>query len=303
MDTQRLSTLTNIILHGHILNWFWKSKADRRRYRGEVTQKAVLKYLQKYVPYIQSIPEDSPEENSLPEKEKIFTIWLQGEESAPEIVKACFRSIRRMCSQELVILDEKTLGDWIELPGHVMDKWKAGNIRPAHFTDICRTELLYRHGGVWMDATDFAVAPIPDQVMNEDFFIFLSGETMSGAYAFIQNCFFRAKKENYLIKAWNLAIQNYWKYEDSTVDYFVHQLLFKLVTDHNPKAAALFARMPKISQEATHALWWNYRDRPFSQEVFTRVTEGSFFQKTEYKSKSASSPIPGSFSDIMQKMP
>ena len=125
---------------------------------------------------------------------------------------------------------------------------------------------------------------------------------MSGAYAFIQNCFFRARKGNYLIKAWNHAIQTYWKYEESTVDYFVHQLLFRLVVENNPKAAGLFSRMPASAQDATHALWWNYRDKPFSQETFDNVTSGAFFQKTEYKSKAAAFPSPGTFSDVIQKM-
>ena len=52
----------------------------------------------------------------------------------------------------------------------------------------------------------------------------------------------------------------------------------------------------------THALWWNYRDKPFSQETFDNVTSGAFFQKTEYKSKAAAFPSPGTFSDVIQKM-
>ena len=299
MNIKRFTTYLRIALFGHVLNWVWRPGNIRRCCRGEVTRKAVLDYLRQYAPYISDIPEDAPSE---PEPERIFSIWLQGEDQAPAIVRACWRSIRRCCSQELVILDDKTLPQWIELPDYIMRKWKEGRMRPAHFTDICRTELLLRHGGVWMDATDFATASIPDYVMNEDFFIFRSDGRLSGSYAFVQNCFFRARKGSYLLKVWNEAIQTYWKYEDSTMDYYVHQMLFGLAVSCNPRARALFERMPALSQDATHALWWDYRDRPFSREVFDRVTSGTFFQKTEYKSRSASSPLPGSFSDVMQRM-
>lgn len=299
MNTGRLSVYLHIALYGHILNWLWLPKAERRRRRGEASCNAVLAYLQQYVPYIRDVPEDGFVSE---EPERIFSIWLQGEDNAPAIVRSCFRSIRKNCRQELVVLDSNSLGDWIELPDYIMDKWKRGCIRPAHFSDICRTELLYRHGGVWMDATCFMTSPVPDNIMDQDFFIFMSGDSVFGAYAFVQNCFFRARKGNYLLKAWNTAIQTYWKYEGSTVDYFVHQLLFRLVAENNPKAANIFGRMPKIAQDATHALWWDYRDRPFCQEEFDKVTAGSFFQKTEYKSKSASSPVPGSFSDVMQRL-
>lgn len=303
MNTARFKTTLRIMLSGHILNWPWRSGAERRKTRGEATRKAVLEYLEQYVRYYRDIPAGEECTGKIPdEKERIFTIWLQGEENAPAIVKACFRSIRRNCRQQLVILDRNNLGDWIELPDYIMRKWNEGKIKPAHFTDICRAELIYRHGGVWLDATAFVTAPVPDSIMDEDFFIFMSGDNLSGSYAFIQNCFFRAKKGNYLIKAWNTAIQAYWKYEDSPVDYFVHQLLFESVVENNPVAGELFRRMPKVPQDPTHALWWGYRDRPFDREIFSRITSGSFFQKTEYKSSSASNPIPGSFSDIMQRM-
>ncbi|HJB44905.1 MAG TPA: capsular polysaccharide synthesis protein [Candidatus Coprenecus merdipullorum] len=299
MNLRRINVHLHIALYGHILNWLWLPDSERRRRRGDAVRDAVLAYLQQYVPYISDIPEDGPAGK---EPERMFSIWLQGEENAPPIVKACFRSMRRHSRQELVVLDSSSMSDWIDLPGYIMDKWKAGKIRPAHFSDICRTELLYRHGGVWMDATDFMTSPVPDSIMNQDFFIFMSGESVFGAYAFVQNCFFRSRKGNYLLKAWNTAMQAYWKYESSTVDYFVHQLLFRLAVENNPRAAALFARMPRISQDPTHVLWWDYRNRPFCQEEFSRLTAGSFFQKTEYKSAAASSPVPGSFSDIMLRM-
>ena len=236
------------------------------------------------------------------EPERIFTVWLQGEDKAPGIVKACLRSIRRNCCQELIVLDEHSLQDWIQLPKPILRKWKEGKIGPAHFTDICRTELIYRHGGIWLDATAFVTRPVPEEILNEDFFIFMSGDRLTGSYAFVQNCFFRARKGNCLIKAWNKAIQAYWLREDSIIDYFMHQLMLEMTVSCNPEAARLFDKMPKIIQDPTHALWWNYRDKPFSQETFDNVTSGAFFQKTEYKSKAAAFPSPGTFSDVIQKM-
>lgn len=302
MNTGRIKTALKIIIYGHILNWPWRSGTRRRQVRGEATRKAVLEYLKRYAKQYSNIPPSPTEEEKAAEEERIFTIWLQGEENAPNIVKACFRSIRRNCRQKLTILDSESLKDWIDLPDTIMRKWQEGKIKPAHFTDICRTELLYRHGGIWLDATAFVTSPVPDFIMNEDFFIFMSYGNLSGSYAFIQNCFFRARKGSYLIKAWNTAIQTYWQYEDSTVDYFVHQLLFESVVENNPLARTLFDKMPKISQDPTHELWWGYRDRPFNKAIFDEITSGAFFQKTEYKSESASRPISGSFSDIMQNM-
>ena len=235
-------------------------------------------------------------------KERIFSIWLQGERSAPDIVKACWRSIRANSSRGLVVLDSGSLGDWIELPPHVTDKWRRGLIKPAHFTDICRVALLYRYGGYWMDATDFLPAELPEWIDDRDFFVYMSGERLRGWYAYIQNCFIRARRGNYLLALWLNAMLVYWSHEDSAIDYFVHQLLFRKAVESDPRAAGLFAAMPKLVQDPTHELWFGNASKPFDPELFRSLTAAAAFQKTEYRSSDAVSPRPGSFADAMMKM-
>lgn len=301
MDLKRIKVYGTVILKGHILNWPWRSHIERRRIRGEVTQKAVCSYLQQFVP--EHITDDSGRRiKDDGQEERIFTIWLQGEEKAPEIVKACLRSIRHNCSQQLVVLDSRTLPEWISLPDHIIRKWQEGKIRAAHFADICRVELLYRYGGIWMDATCFATSAVPEEIMAEDFFIYLSGNRLKGLYSFVQNCFFRSRKGDYLLKAWREAILNYWESEDSIIDYFAHQLLFKVTVEKNPEAMRHFARMPHIAQDPTHTVWEEHKDDMFDRDIFERLTKDAFFQKTEYKSRSAKDPVRGSFSDVMQNM-
>lgn len=289
-----------IILKGHIFNPLWHSRLARRKVRGRVTSEEISRYCARYVSC--GITPSAVEENE--GKEKIFSMWLQGEENAPSIVKACLRSIRANCGgREVVVLNEKTLSDYISLPGYVWDKYKAGKIKPAHFSDICRLELLYRYGGLWMDSTDFLGAQLPDWVMKEDFFVYRSGETLTGCYSFVQNCFIRAKKGSYLLEAWRAAVLEYWKKENKTLDYFVHQIIFRSVVEHDTKAKEFFDRMPQIDQDPTHYLWYfGGADSPFDKARFDSVCGNAAFQKTDYKCKASKDPVPGSFSDVMQKM-
>ena len=331
MTRGRFSTKACIVLRGHVLNWPWRSRLERRRARGAATRDAVCAYLDRYVseflgmPYTpaadagQIAPYGSGQQVSDSSgqtapgnpiqpvsgdscKERIFSIWLQGERSAPDIVKACWRSIRANSSRELVVLDSGSFGDWIDLPPHVTGKWKRGLIKPAHFTDICRVALLYRYGGYWMDATDFLPAELPEWIDDRDFFVYMSGERLRGWYAYIQNCFIRARRGNYLLALWLNAMLVYWSHEDSAIDYFVHQLLFRKAVGSDPRAAELFAAMPKIVQDPTHELWFGNASRPFDPELFRSLTAAAAFQKTEYRSSDAVSPRPGSFADAMMKM-
>lgn len=311
----KVSLYAEIIVKGHILNAPWKSRIARRRQRGMVTARAVSRYLDRYVEeaveasvadcgkVLVEAVQASQAGCSAPsaEAEHIFSIWFSGEETAPAIVKACWRSIREHSSLPLVVLDENSLWNWISLPQGIIEKWKDGKIRPAHFADICRIELLYRHGGFWLDATDFITAELPAEIASQPFFVYMAGENIRGFYGYIQNCFIRGQKGNYLLKCWREAVLAYWSNEDSAVDYFVNQLLFKKVIEVNPQAAALFAKMPQVPQDATHELWYNYADKPFDQDLFRDITAKAAFQKTDYKSSAATSPIPGSFAEAIIK--
>ena len=298
MNIARFFAMTNIAIRGHILNWPWRSRVHRRMVRSDVISQVIPKYFKRYLHVVEAVPEVKVINND--KNDKIFTLWLQGEDKAPPLVQACFRSVRKNCKQELVVLDEKTVFDYITLPDYIMKKRKEGKIAHAHFADICRVELLYQHGGYWLDSTGLATSEIPQWIEDEDFFVYLAGKNVGSPYSFMQNCFIRARKGAYLLAAWRAMILEYWKHENSNFDYFMHQLLFKTMVENDPRAKKYFAQMPHVDQDPTHALWWEYHDKPFDKKTFDEVTSGAFFQKTTYQQ--AKNPIPGSFADEMIKM-
>ena len=52
----RFRTKAAIVLKGHVLNWPWRPRLERRRVRGEVTRDAVCSYLGRYVPEFLEMP-------------------------------------------------------------------------------------------------------------------------------------------------------------------------------------------------------------------------------------------------------
>ncbi len=287
--TLKLGFKLRFLLFGHIFNPLWRSREERREVRNNVKTEGIIRYLREfYLPRVDSVPDTGVVQSG---QEKIFSIWLQGEIQAPPLVRACFDSIRRHCRQELVVLDDTTLGEYIHLPGTIVDKFRKGIIKPAHYADICRVELLYEYGGIWLDSTCFATAPVPQWMLDEDMFVYLAGKVVDCHYSYMQNCFIRARKGSWLLAAWRRMILDYWMEENSHLDYFQHQLMFKTLVNHNPKAAALFARMPHVDQDPTHLLWYTIREDKWSEEAFRNATSGSFFQKTTYMD--ARHPVPG----------
>lgn len=295
----RMAQQAHLIAVGHIFNAPWKSREERRATRYKATRSAALRYLRRYAPAIRALKPEPMD--TTPEPERAFTIWYQGEEQAPPLVKACFRSMRRHLKQELVVLDEKTLFDWISLPDYIVEKWRKGLIPHTQFSDICRVELLYRHGGLWFDATDYVTAPVPQYIMDQDLFLFMAGNKIRGSYSFIQNCFMRARKGNPVFGVWREAINIYWKEENSKINYFVHHLLLKLSVDVNATARLNFDKMPRVEQDPTHALWGEHCNDDYNETTFAELTSGAFFQKTNYKDSRLRNLKPGSIAEYILK--
>lgn len=107
----------------------------------------------------------------------IFQYWHQGFDAAPTLIQSCMRSVEKSSLQfKYVFLDELTLGDWIDIPQHVYERLESNTISLAGFTDVIRSALLSKYGGVWVDASCLVTDPkFFITIQNENFFAFQSG--------------------------------------------------------------------------------------------------------------------------------
>lgn len=82
----------------------------------------------------------------------IWTYWHQGIDEAPEIIHHCIRSIENHHQDwHIHILDKHSVTDFIEIPDIKSDVLKNMNL--PHYSDLIRTKLLIKYGGVWADPT------------------------------------------------------------------------------------------------------------------------------------------------------
>ena len=62
----------------------------------------------------------------------IWFCWLQGMEEAPNIVLACYNSIKRnIPDREIKLIDAKNWKEYVELPDFIVKKWEKGIIPVA----------------------------------------------------------------------------------------------------------------------------------------------------------------------------
>lgn len=216
------------------------------------------------------------------------TIWQYWDNPAgrttPGIVKSSIESVDRFKGNfDHKVLDNSTIGDYSDLPGYIVDKFKKGQIDYIHFSDLLRLNLLKNHGGIWLDPTGYMTDFVPDYILEEEFFVFLTGRLTHFPYSFMQNCFIRAKKGSFLCDAWYRMCIEYWKNETGAVDYFQHQLMFKALISHQVKARDLFTLMPHIPEDGIQHLVGHNLLKKFDADEWERIKKASFFQKTTYK--------------------
>jgi hypothetical protein len=88
----------------------------------------------------------------------VWFIWLQGIKNAPEICKACLNSwIEKNPSWEVKVIDENNIGQFVDKK--TLNKFQK--LSPIQcYCDAIKLYILYRYGGLYVDATIFCNKPL-----------------------------------------------------------------------------------------------------------------------------------------------
>ncbi|BCN29019.1 capsular polysaccharide synthesis protein [Anaeromicropila herbilytica] len=187
-------------------------------------------------------------------KDTVWFCWLQGINEAPEVVKRCLESIRRnMKDKNIIILDQNNIFDYIELPDYIMEKWRAGIIGNAHFSDLIRLELLIRHGGLWIDATVFCTdTKLLEYIKDQPIFMFSFYYFGFNPEIMMANNWMLYGTSNQNIYCLTREfLYQYWRKYNRAVNYFIFQLFMTMAIEYYK---AEFDKMPIVSQVDAHIL-------------------------------------------------
>ena len=201
-----------------------------------------------------------------PYPNKVWFYWNDGVENAPEIVKICLKSIRKhIKNMEIIQLDSRNISNYIKLPKYIIDKYKAGIICEAHFSDIVRVNLLNEYGGLWMDSTVFLTGAIPDDMLQSEFFApilcdinpkksekFVIKDLLLPGI-FCNHFMFSAKPHNYVTECMVAFLNEYWK-DRNWADYFFFYQFTAIALEEDNKFFDIFLNLIRKNY---------YTERPF----------------------------------------
>ncbi|MCR5418303.1 MAG: capsular polysaccharide synthesis protein [Lachnospiraceae bacterium] len=222
-----------------------------------------------------------PESSLLPQKDTIWWCWLQGYEQAPDIVKACYRSLEKL-QKPVVILTDGNISDYITLPEWILRKYREGIIDRTHYSDLVRIELLTTLGGTWIDSTAFCTGTSLIKPLLESADLFLFSFVMRDSvsrYLLFDNWFMHAVRKNIILEDTKNMLYTYWKNENDLKHYFIFHILFSIACRKHPEERAA---IPIYSNEPCHVLQRELFN-PFTENRRDQIVGMSDIHKLTYK--------------------
>lgn len=128
----------------------------------DTRQNLVLNFLRKNFDYlITKYKKFGVPDEVVTDDAPIWFCWYQGEESMPDIVKSCLRSIRKNTgNHSLMILDYKNIHNYVKFPQHIQERLERGDFNLVYLSDFLRNYLLSEYGGIWLDTTIYMLFPL-----------------------------------------------------------------------------------------------------------------------------------------------
>ena len=221
---------------------------------------------------------DAPSEKS----DIIWICWFQGISNAPEIVKACVRSVRHYFKdKEIILLNNDNIANYIDVPPFIKEK-VGKEISLTHFSDIVRVMLLNKYGGLWIDATTLCTsANFYKEIEKEPLFAYSNVDMVRRGFNPIvaESWFIHSFSNQKILLLTQKLLFAYWQREKRLINYFLFHLFFSLATERFKKEWGV---VPVFSEVPPNVMGFELGDK-FDKKRWRQFLGMSDFHKLSYK--------------------
>lgn len=255
----------------------WKNilkKYERFKY------KSIIKWLDaRYGCEAEKIIRVGTDHNKIHKNAPIWIFWWQGENSMPPIVKSCYKSVLKNAEEHPVVLITKdNVENYVDICPYIYRKVKNKEITLTHFSDILRENLLFQHGGIWMDATIYMTAPFKNTMYTYEYY------TIKGAFnEWDWTGFFQAAgKGNIFTKVVCYLFDCYWKEHNCLISYLLIDCFLSVARLHSSEIDKMIKCLP---QKNSNVFILNdyYLDKAFDTTVMQEICKKTNLHKLSYK--------------------
>jgi hypothetical protein len=196
----------------------------------------------------------------------------------------CIQSIIRNIPTDIAELHFITMdnvGDYITLPQWIIDRYVNEQMSDTKLSDILRFGLLYRYGGMWIDATYYVTAPIPAELLTERSFYSIKVPVPIGVQDAVQGRWsanlLAGKAGNLIFRYLLNGLYAYWKIQEKAIDYELNDYILMVGYRNLPEIATAIDALQIDQPESFRLrLMLNSRFDPVAYDKLLATT--SFFK-------------------------
>ena len=228
----------------------------------------------------------------------VWTIWLQGMEKAPEVVKKCYNSMKEnMPDKEIIVITDDNYSNYVQFPDYILEKYEKGIISKVHFSDLLRIELLAKYGGTWLDGTVYCSGPIKQKyILEDDLFLFQNLKPgADGDSSLISSWLMNASSNNKIVLLTRALLHRYWSKYNYAVDYFILHDLFQMAIEAYPEE---WNKVVPYSNSTPHILLLRLFEE-YDENVWSAVKEMTSIHKLSYKFTQEQAELKGTYYDVI----
>lgn len=272
---------------GALVKGFLKCLVKRQSFKTiypELLKKIEPYLINRYSPIVQGFKSSRSSIQEHKRSKIIWFCWLQGLENAPDIVHACYNSIKQnIPDREIKVIDAKNWKEYVELPEYIVKKWEKGKIPTALFSDLLRLELLIKYGGTWIDSTVLCTGFQDSCSKFQDYLdaeLFLFQYTKQGSIPVsISNWFITACSNNEVLMVLRDMLYAYWKDYDCTLDYYIFHLFFSMLSKEYPDEIKAMS----YGQSMNSLVLLHHWGEKFDQKKWDKLTNQVSFHKLAFR--------------------
>lgn len=216
----------------------------------------------------------------------VWVCWWQGQSNMPELVRVCYGSLRKNLPEEKVSLRLITLEncmEYVTFTETIIRKFNEEKITHTHLSDILRAELLYRYGGMWIDAAYYTAAPIPKEFFEQRSIYTLrfkddikSSDAARGRWS---SDLWYTNKEHKLFQILMESLWYYWEAEDSLIEEAFSDYIIAAAVEKFPEIKAELERCGFASGQVYELQSWI--NRKYTEERMQRIKADRIFYKLD----------------------
>ena len=260
--------------------YYGKSK-NFKKYNNVISNKVKSIYIDKaYTNEKIEVQED----NIKKYKDKVWVLWWQGMENAPELIKICMSNKKKYIKdREIIILTKDNLKKYVQLPEYLLEKFKCGGGSIQHLSDIIRIYLIYYYGGVWMDATIFMNKDLDSEIFDYDFYTIKRkklDERFISEYRWT-SFFLVSKPQNILFKYLLNMQYAYWKRYNIVIDYLLLDYFIDYLYNNHTEIKNMIDSVPINNIHVDDLL--PIRNDIYEKNKLKKIQESTYLYKLNWK--------------------